>query len=527
MLRLYKIAALCALCASLSTAAVGYGTPATFTYQGKIATVDGRPLNDDSYGVRIALYTTATGGTAFWSTETSVITSRGVFSTELGPFTASDLNKPEIWIEVRLSGQEPFGRQRVNAVPYAIRAADLVLPYSGSLAYNNPIFSVDQTGSGSCGMFMVHNPAGNGYALYAYTNGTNCALYALSAGSSGDTAKFEKNTGSGSAAVFRAYGGSNLGSAIDAYSTTVGPVIKATTDGASTAAGSFKITNTTNAQPALYASSDGTGSAIYAYSGTSAKAVQAMSSGSGAALYAHASYGGSALQASSSGTGVAVNISSTNTSTFSPVVRIAGATGNPYASALEVTNNGQGYAAVEAHAPQGAVAGLFTAHGTIGAPAVYIDTDRDHTPALQVQNNSDVNPVAANFYGNVEVTGNVHVTSSLTTGPNNVGTPLGYAFFNAAGTRLSGTANLTCTRTDYPNGTINYKVHIEGHTFSEGPYIVLVTSLSSGGAKVPKYWVNNGDIGIEFTYLYNNTSTSGAFSIVIYYDCSSCGGAGG
>lgn len=508
------------LCVAVAGSSHSQSVPTTFTYQGKLATPDGKPLPDDRYGVLFSLYTTQTGGTAFWTQETAVVTSRGIFAVELGPLQASDLARAEIWLETRVSGQEPFPRQRINAVPYAMRAGDLKLPFSGTVSYFNPAFSVDQTGTGSCGVFTIHNPASAGYGLYAYTNGTGSAFVASSPGT-GDTAKFEKSGGTGNAASFSATGSSNPGSAILAYSNGTGPVIKATTDYTGNAAGYFRIEHAQSTQPALYAESWGTGYGIYARTGTSATAIRAESAGSGPAIRATAGYGGSAISATSSGTGVTASIASTNSQAPNPVMTVANASGGTN-NTLEVTQNGLIGAGVKATATNSAVAGMFYAlneSGGDGAPALYASSSRPYGPALIATSNAPSNRIAARFEGEVEVSGELHV------GSDGVGMPLGYAFFNSAGTRMTGTSNLSCTRITGANGYVEYQVHIDGQPFSEGSHAVLITPLTSSSAVVAHCWAFNGDIRIEFRYLSGGAQAYSGFSILIYGNaCPTCMG---
>ena len=497
--------------AGAAGAAVSEAVPTSFTYQGKLTTPEGKPVPDDRYALVFSLYPAQTGGTAFWTQETYAVTNRGVFSVELGPVTPSDLNRPEVWLELRVAGQDPLPRQKVNAVLYALRAGDLALPFSGTAAYANTAFSVDQKGTGSGGSFTVHNTSSSGYGLYTYTNGTGNALYAFSPGS-GDTAVFQKSIGSGSAASFYAYGYSNQGSAVKAYSNGKGPVIQGTTDYTGAVAGFFKIDNTSSTQPALYATTTGTGSAIEAYTGNSATAVNAVSSGSGPGLKATGNYGGPAVLATATGTGYAADISSTNASSPNSVMRVSNASGST-ANVMEVSHNGPNGIALRADTPNGAVAGYFHGGSSTGLPVLAVETDRSYTPALQVVSNGSSGPKAALFHGQVDMEGNLDVSGNVTAGANNVGMPIGYALFNTGGTRLRGTSNLTCTM---PQGYTQYLVHIDGQTYTESSHIVLITPETTSGAVVAHCWPYNGDIRIEFRYQGSGDAAYCNFSILIY-----------
>lgn len=507
------------LCLLAAVSSFAQTVPGTFTYQGKLGTPDGKPLPDDRYGVTFNLFPTQTGGTAFWTQNREVVTTRGIFAVELGPLLPSDLMRPEVWLEVRLDGLDPFPRQRMNAVPYAMLADDLVLPFSGTVSYLNPAFTIDQTGTGSGGVFYVHNPNNSASALYAYTNGTGKALQVWASGN-GTAGYFEKSNGTGSAGIFRATGYSNSGHAIEAYSNGTGAVIQATTDHTGAIAGYFKVDNTSSQKAAVFATTTGTGASIQGYTGGSATGILATSAGSGPALKATGSYGGSAVVASSSGTGVVVDVSTTNTNLPTSVMRVANAPGGQH-DTLSVYHYGPVAAAVEGVAPNGAVAGAFEGGGPGSLPALEASTTRESAPALKAVSNALGDKVAAEFqgrtdtYGNSYVSGSMDVDGSIVSGPNSVGMPIGYAYFSANGTRVRGTSNLTCTALGDPY-VGEYLVRINGQTFTDGSHIVLITPLTTSSAVVAHCWPFNGDIRVEFRYLSSGNLFRCAFSILIY-----------
>lgn len=499
-------------------AVAGYAdaVPNVFTYQGKLSDVEGRPFPDDRYRMSFALFPSETGGTAFYSQESMVVTSGGVFTAPIGPVTAAALNLAAAWLEVRLAGEEPLPRQRVTAVPYAIRAGDLALPFSGTVTYSNPAFSVDQRGAGSAGSFTIHNAASAGHGLYAYTNGTGNALYAHSPGT-GDTARFEKSIGTGNAASFYSYGFTNPGSAIRAYGNSQGPVIKATTDYTSAPAGFFKVESTASTQVALYAETLGTGSGVYAYTGGASTAVSAVSSGSGPAIKASASYGGLAFTATSSGMGGVAALTSTNTVTSEPVMNLENAAGGMN-NTLRVAQNGPSSSAIVAIASGDARAGEFIAESygaSYGTPTLSALSLRPGGPAFVATNAATSNQIAARFNGKVEMQNDASVAGSLTQGPNNVGMPIGYAHFSSGGSRLRGTANLTCTALADPYYG-SYLVDIADETYIEGSHIVLVTPVTTSGTTIAHVWPFSGDIRIAMSYLSNGAATRCGFSILIY-----------
>lgn len=177
--------------------------PGAMTYQGRLTDTSGQPVPDGSYQFQFKLYAVPTDGTPFWTSDVqNVTTSGGVFTTQLTIGSMDLIGRTDIWLEVwagsPLSALSP--RSKINAVPFAFRAADLSLPYSGSYSTSGTAFS-------------IINPVGTGLSVQSY--GASPALRVV--GGSGFAGDFTGNLKvSGMAQV-------GVGSASVTKKLTVGP----------------------------------------------------------------------------------------------------------------------------------------------------------------------------------------------------------------------------------------------------------------------------------------------------------------
>jgi hypothetical protein len=103
-------------------------SPSTTTvpYQGRLAHSDGTPV-DGLVDLQFALYATGTAETPLWGPEAhfDVPVSDGLFSVSLGGHTGGlplSLLGGDLWLEVTVEGEALSPRQRLGAVPYAMRA---------------------------------------------------------------------------------------------------------------------------------------------------------------------------------------------------------------------------------------------------------------------------------------------------------------------------------------------------------------------------------------------------------------------
>ncbi len=115
--------ALALLLSELGRAAV----PGQVNFQGLLLDAGGQPLTA-SVAIEFALFDAATGGAALWSeAHAGVPVLNGVYDIALGsltPIPESALAGGSLWLEIRPDGETLTPRQRLLAVPYAIRARD-------------------------------------------------------------------------------------------------------------------------------------------------------------------------------------------------------------------------------------------------------------------------------------------------------------------------------------------------------------------------------------------------------------------
>jgi len=93
--------------------------------------------------------------------------------------------------------------------PAADNSSAFVLPYTGTLATVGPLFSLDNTGSGPSGRFVISNVAGAGVAVEATTDGVGNAILARST-NNGSSAPTIESTAIGTNPAIRG-GGTGIG----------------------------------------------------------------------------------------------------------------------------------------------------------------------------------------------------------------------------------------------------------------------------------------------------------------------------
>ena len=125
--------------------------------------------------------------------------------------------------------------------PAADNSSAFGLPYTGTLATGGPLFSLDNTGSGPAGQFVITNPATKNYAIQASTAG-----------------------GTGGASLFLASNAAGTGVAVEATTDGVGNAILARSTNASSSAPAIEATSI-GANPAIRGGSTGIG--IWGYGG--------------------------------------------------------------------------------------------------------------------------------------------------------------------------------------------------------------------------------------------------------------------
>lgn len=251
--------------------------PTNFNYQGRLTDTAGTPMPNGTYQMVFSIWDAATGGNQLWgSGNKSVVLAKGLFTTSLGPIPSAALPGSSAFLQVQLGTDTPMPRIALGAVPYALRAVELLWPAVASISSGNPVLSLTNTGAGPAisavsegtgraGYFSIRNPNNSTSALLASTLGSGAALNASSSGS-GAAAKIEttgastatslvvNNTANGGAAYFQNWAGNG----INLTSHTAG----------NGAAGLFEIAKDTNTSPSLHATTIGSGPAIKATPGT-------------------------------------------------------------------------------------------------------------------------------------------------------------------------------------------------------------------------------------------------------------------
>lgn len=109
----------------LLTAALQAQVPGTITFQGVLTDAAGNPKPDGPYNVTFSLYTVPSAGTALWTQVSSVSTSRGVFSVQLGstPFPSTMKFDVPYYLGITIQGgTELSPRVALNSAPYSMSA---------------------------------------------------------------------------------------------------------------------------------------------------------------------------------------------------------------------------------------------------------------------------------------------------------------------------------------------------------------------------------------------------------------------
>ncbi len=131
--------------------------PGEVSFQGLLLDAGGQPVTG-SIDFDFALFATATGGTALWSeSHTGVAVQDGVYQVSLGattPLTPALLAGGSLHLEISVDGNTLAPRQRLLAVPYALRAdtAENVESLSGAFvaeAFDHFAFDGQQPPNGA------------------------------------------------------------------------------------------------------------------------------------------------------------------------------------------------------------------------------------------------------------------------------------------------------------------------------------------------------------------------------------------
>lgn len=155
----------------------------TITYQGRLTTPDGTPLNGD-HTMQFQLYDTATGGTALWdSGNTTVNVQDGLFRVNLNVDHA-DFDGGALWLRIRVGGEWLSPRQEILPAPYALSLKPGADVSGEPLASSDAVLGVTLEGTW---------PAGK--AVHGYAPATGTAVYAQAGGGQGIFASSDDNYG--------------------------------------------------------------------------------------------------------------------------------------------------------------------------------------------------------------------------------------------------------------------------------------------------------------------------------------------
>lgn len=201
--------------------------PRTIGYQGVLSDTDGNLLPDGSYTLTFSIYDVPGGGEALFTESVDVETKDGVFEARIGSAVPINLDfDKQYFVGITVAGEaEMSPRIPFNTVPYAFMAASVEdgsitrekladgatvtsinglsgdpqivagegvsieivdenividgfkLPFSGTIEYADPAFSVENTGTGDAAQFINSNPQSEMSAVYGEIAGTGSAIY--------------------------------------------------------------------------------------------------------------------------------------------------------------------------------------------------------------------------------------------------------------------------------------------------------------------------------------------------------------
>jgi YVTN family beta-propeller protein len=99
--------------------------PNSINYQGYLRNTNGTPVSSQ-VAVVFSLYTTSSGGTAFWTESRNITPANGIYSHQLGsvtPFPADIFANDSLWLGVKVgSDPEMTPREQLTSTPFAFRS---------------------------------------------------------------------------------------------------------------------------------------------------------------------------------------------------------------------------------------------------------------------------------------------------------------------------------------------------------------------------------------------------------------------
>jgi hypothetical protein len=170
--------------------------PRLISYQGVLTDSLGTPRPDSSYAFVFKLYTVSTGGSAIWTESKSIVTKKGVFSTDLGDVTTFGPTvtfNANYWLGVKVgSDPELAPRVRLTSAPYsltsvnaetaqvALSAAGNWLSSGGNLYFNTGKVGIGTTTPSS--HLEVKDTSGSSYSVVV-SHATSDAMDVVTYGS--------------------------------------------------------------------------------------------------------------------------------------------------------------------------------------------------------------------------------------------------------------------------------------------------------------------------------------------------------
>lgn len=336
--------------------------------------------------------------------------------------------------------------------------------------------SIEHQGLGSAARFSITNAASGAPGIASTTSGSGAAIEATT--STGFTAVYAKREGSsnGNAGLFEITNADNGFPVVQVNSVGKGPALNVSGSGSLGNAGAFSLTNSSSTAAALYASTNGSGSAFLAETSSGFTAVHASRSGAGngnAGFFEITDEGNTfpVIQSNTVGTGAAGNFKVSNGSNTGPAL-MGETNGGNLSSAVYGLNTGNGFGV------------LGRANGTaFGSAAVYGEQlgTGDAAGAFRISNPSNT---MSGLYGETNGSGSALFA-------NNIGTGRG------AQVQINNAANSQAALRAFTNGTGNVGFFTLNNPASTANALFMETNGSG----------SNG-------MLINHTGSSGALVVL-------------
>jgi hypothetical protein len=166
----------------------------TITYQGILKSNTGTPVPDNTYNITFRIYKQLSGGTALWtSSSIPVITTGGLFSTQLGPISLPF--DTTYYISIEVAGDVEMSRQMMTMSPYSA-SSDTANYAKASAGENKWVFRITNTADTTLITGGNWGIARNGNVLYGNADSTHVNLgIACTTGTSGNNYMYSTVSG--------------------------------------------------------------------------------------------------------------------------------------------------------------------------------------------------------------------------------------------------------------------------------------------------------------------------------------------